>query len=784
MNSPIPSSNSKWIAASEFGGPRTTEPARYFRKVFRLDQPVRRADFQIAGLGVYEVEINGRAINDHVLSPGWTDYGKTIPFESHGVGSFLHAGENVLGVILGAGWYCGFVAWRNRQIYGDRPRLRAELKVTFADGSCQEILTDESWQTRTGPILENDLLMGEAYDARRELGEWSAPGHDASAWSNVIISSPEGSAVLRPRSGPPIRRMQEIPPVSVRVFPCWTGPIRVVDFGQNFAGRVRIRVKAQRGRTVRLRHAEMLKPDGSLYTANLRAARAEDSYVCKGGDVEEWEPRFTFHGFRYVEVTGLLDADEIDLVGVVVYSDMATTGEFSCSNPLLNRLQSNIVWSQKSNFLDVPTDCPQRDERLGWTGDAQIFVRTACFNMDVREFFRKWMRDIRDAQQPDGGIPCVVPHLDIHTLADNDGGPAWSDAAIICPWTIYSCYGDREILEENYPAMTRYLDFLVEHRSIDLIRSHPDIKAWRGYGDWLALDGSDSDLGGTPLDLIGTAFLAYVASIMTRIADVLGESEDAGKYRKLHASVVESFRKRFVTAHGELTLETQTAAVLALHFDLMADEHRRPLAQRLVERIRKNDWHLGTGFVGTAYLLDVLEESGFLEDAYRLLEQTSFPSWLFPVTNGATTIWERWDAWTPDKGFHGEGMNSFNHYAFGAVGAWMYRTVAGIDLDPDCAGYAKIRFKPRPGGSLKWAQASLRTAQGMAGLRWDKVKNSLGITLTVPPECRGSLILPEGYSLISGRTEFGPGNHLIEARCGNTAGSETAFRPEKAEAAL
>jgi len=758
-----PLRGSQWIGSPNFGGPRTSEPPPHFRKEFHLDSPAKRATLYVTALGVYECEINGQRIGDDVFAPGWTDYHKTVYFQTFEIEPLLKVGDNAIGAILGEGWYCGYIAWENRQGYGDRPKLLLRLVIELADGSHQEVVSDTSWKTRTGPILEAGFLMGEAYDARRELGAWSHPSYDESAWQSVEILKLGSDPQLLPQIGPSIRRMGEIKPIAVHKIAYWRGPIFIYDLGQNFAGRVRIKVRAAEGRTVRLRHAEMLNPDGGIFTENLRQARADDSYVCVGNDEESWEPRFTFHGFRYVEVTGLLRDDFFELVGIVLHSDMGETGHFACSNPLLNQLQSNILWSQKSNFLDVPTDCPQRDERLGWTGDAQVFIRTACFNMDGQAFFRKWMQDVRDGQQPNGAIPCVIPHINIHKVFDDDGGPAWSDATIICPWTIYLCYGDIMILKEHYSSMQRYHEFLLKHRCIGLIRSHPDIEGWLGYGDWLALDGSGDDRGSTPPDLIGTAFLAFITELLARIARILGQDEDGQRYSNLHHEIRDAFRDRFIGPDGLMLSKTQTSTVLALQFNLLTENSRAAAAEELISLIEKNAWHLGTGFVGTPYLLGVLEESGHLETAYRLLEQETFPSWLFPVKNGATTIWERWDAWTVENGFQNPSMNSFNHYAYGAVGAWMYSRVAGIELDLENPGYRHIIFRPRPGGTLTWAEGRLKLKAGYVGIRWEMKEDMLSLSLTVPIGSCATLDLPEGYLLEPANQRLEPGNYTFTA---------------------
>jgi len=510
----------------------------------------------------------------------------------------------------------------------------------------------------------------------------------------------------------------------------------------------------------------MLQPDGSLYTENLRSARATDHYTLQGSGLEEWEPRFTCHGFRYAEITWAGGADALKIEGVegiVLHSDMLLTGVFSCSHPLLNQLESNILWGQKGNFLEVPTDCPQRDERLGWTGDAQAFIRTACFHMDVRGFFHKWLGDMRDAQGGDGAVPAIIPHT--HSFGSGgDGGPAWADAVFICPWTIYLCYGDTEILRENYDSMAAYMEYLAKHKVKNHIRPHPDLDGWGGFGDWLALDGSGKTVGGTPKDLIGTAFYAHAADIMASTANLLGKGAEAKTYRTLHGEIVAAFRRRFLTPDGFVASGTQTAYVLALYFGLVPDAVRATSAAELVRKIQANGMHLGTGFVGTPYLLHVLEATGHLDTAYALLEQETFPSWLFPVKNGATTIWERWDGWTPEQGYQDKGMNSFNHYAYGAVGDWMVSTVAGLQFDPEQPGYQHILFKPRPGGTITWAEAKLKTPHGATSIRWELKNETLELHLTVPPGCTASLSLPEQWE--SEISTLGSGNHHITARLG------------------
>ncbi len=750
-------SRALWIAAAHGGGKHISGPAPFLRKGFTIPAPIASASLSVTALGLYECELNGRRVGDLVFTPGWTDYRFRLQYQTYDVASLLAEGENALGAILGEGWYSGHIGWLQRQNYGDRPGLLVQLDIALKDGRTLTIASDPTWKVTRGPILENDFMQGETYDARFELGSWSSPGYDDSAWLPVTpIEAPAADLLIAESSGPAVKRHEEITPV---LLASKTPNTRLFDFGQNFSGRVRLTVEALAGTTVKLRHAEVLNPDGTPYYENLRDASATDYYTCKGGGPETWEPRFTFHGFRYAEVSWLGEKDPLTLTGIALYSDMPSTGHFACSNPLLNQLQSNILWGQKGNFLEVPTDCPQRNERLGWTGDAQVFVRTACFNRDVRGFFHKWVQDLRDAQLPSGSIPPFAPDASMGK-GMLDGGPAWADATIICPWTIYLCYGDTKILSDHYASMTAWMDDQKKERCIGYIRAHPDLDKWPGFGDWLALDGHDNWKGSTPSEIIGTAFLAYDLDLMTRIAGVLGHADDAKAYSAWRDGVVSAFQHRFLTAEGLLASGTQTAHVLALHFDLVPDAHKATVATALVRSLKERKFHLATGFVGTPYLLDVLERHGHLDTAYKLLEQETYPSWLFPVKNGATTIWERWDGWSTEKGFQSKEMNSFNHYAYGAVGSWMYQTVAGLDLDPANPGYRHIIFRPHPGGSLTWAEASLQTPQGETAIRWDLEGDELRLQLTVPAGSRATFIPPVGYTP-SASQSLAPGKHSL-----------------------
>jgi alpha-L-rhamnosidase len=765
----------EWIGAALTGGPRSPIPAPFLRRSFQLDGEVKAARLYVTALGLHQCSINGRPVSDDVLTPGWTDYGNRVQYQVYDVADLLGEGENVIGAILGDGWAVGHNGWHHRQMYFDRPRLLAQLEITMADGRAIAVATDRSWKHQFGPILENDLVMGEAYDARLELDGWDAPGFDDQLWLEVERFDDPGVALVA-TNGPTVRRINQLRPIgdpddrTTVTTECY-----IFDLGQNMVGRVRFKGSAPAGTTVTFRFAEVLNPDGTLYTDNLRTARVIDYYTFKGEGEEVWEPEFTFHGFRYVEVSGYPGPVSRDTItGVVLHSEMRATGQFECSDPLLNQLQSNIVWGQKGNFLDIPTDCPQRDERLGWTGDIQVFARTAAFNMEVAGFLKKWVQEVVDAQGEQGNIPPVAPVVWLEFT--EDGGPAWADAVVIVPWTMYLCYGDERILKDNYPAMSRFMQFILDG-SPDHIRCAPEYEGWPGIGDWLSINAD------TPRDLIGTAFWAYDAGLMAQIAAVLGKNEDADRYRRLLLEVKQAFRGRYLkgssvpvavaqpseirlrlerndaVARGnleavdygpidsevfntDLFTPTQTAYVLALHFDLLPEELRPLAAAELVADIERRDMHLSTGFVGAPYLPHVLSNNGKLDTAYALLAQTSWPSWLYSVTQGATTVWERWDGWTEENGFQDPVMNSFNHYAYGSIGAWLYGVVAGIELDPARPGYKHIILRPRPGGGLTQATGKLETLYGELVSQWTLANGTFEWTVAIPPNTTATVYLP------------------------------------------
>jgi alpha-L-rhamnosidase len=699
----------RWIGFRTVESERTEEsaPSAYLRRSFTLDAPVESARLYATALGLYEAHLNGTLVGEGVFTPGWTDYRRRIEYQTYDVTPLLRQGENVLEVVLGDGWYAGTIGWeQKRHHYGPYPLgLLAELHIEHENGERGLIATDDSWNASEGPIRASDFLMGETYDARFEpKGSFPAS----------VLSPPEVELVGQ--HSPLVERIEEIPARS-RTVP--SPGVYVFDFGQNLVGFARLRVETEAGTRVEIRFAEILAPDGNLYTANLRTARSTDVFIAKGGGPEVFEPHFTFHGFRYAEIRGYPKEPALDaLTAIVVHSATPETGVFETSSPLLNQLQRNIAWSQRGNFLSIPTDCPQRDERLGWMGDAQIFARTACFNADVASFFTKWLQDVRDAQSDEGAFSDVAPRIVVTT----DGSPGWGDAGVIVPWTLYGCYGDERLLERHYEAMKKWVEH-IRSANPDLIRKN---ELNNNYGDWVAI-GSE-----TSKELLATAFFAHDADLLARIARVLGKQDDSSSYQDLFERIRMAFVANFLDDEGRVLGDTQTGYVLALRFDLVPEKLREKAVSHLVRAIDEKGGHLSTGFLGVKHLLPALGEGGRFDVAYRLLLNDTFPSWGYEIRNGATTIWERWDGWTEEKGFQDPGMNSFNHYAFGSVGEWMYENVAGIDFDESAPANERIVIWPRPGGGLTHAQASYDSIRGRIESDWNLEGARFELTVTIP----------------------------------------------------
>lgn len=702
--------------------PRQVHPLRYVRKSFALNAPVKRAVLYVTALGLYEMHLNGQRVGDHVLAPDWTDYRKRVRYQAYDVTAMLNAGDNALAGLIAPGWYSGKIGNGAKQFFGTKPALLAQLEVTFANGRTETIATDASWKSHASPVLSSDFMLGESYDARREVEGWDQPRLDEREWEPVSVRE-ESALELDGQVMEPVRKICELHPKSVSEPKpgLWT-----FDLGQNMVGVVRLKVSAPAGTTITLRHAERLNPDGTIYTTNLRGAPSVDHYMSKGGGVEIWQPKFTFHGFQYVEVSGLDSKPDLDTItGIVIASDTAPAGEFVCSDPRINQLQSNIVWGQRGNYLSVPTDCPQRDERLGWMGDAQVFIRTASYNADIAAFFKKWLVDVDDGQSPEGSFSDVNPN----TMGCGSV-PAWGDAGVICPWTIYEVYGDKRILERHLPAMTKWIEYLREH-STQLIR---DKDRGNDYGDWLSIGAN------TPKDLIGTAYFAYSTHLVAKSYRALGREAEANKYEKLFEDIKAAFNKRYVSTDGRIEGNTQCGYAMALKFELLPKELRAKAANYLVEDIKAKGNHLSTGFVGVSYLLPVLSAAGKTATAYDLLLQDTFPSWLFSVKHGATTIWERWDGWTPEKGFQDPGMNSFNHYSLGSCGEFLFGGVAGIQ--PASPGYKEILIAPVIHDGLSWAQASYDSIHGKIESKWKRNAGKVSLDITIPPNTTAKVLIP------------------------------------------
>ncbi|MBT33581.1 MAG: alpha-L-rhamnosidase [Thalassobius sp.] len=721
----------KWIS------PGYTEdksrPSPYFRKEFSASKSIQSATAFITSHGVYEARINGQRVGDAYLTPGWTSYNKRLQYQVYDVTSQVKTGANAIGVSLGNGWYRGKLAWeKGYDHFGTDISLIMQLHVQYTDGSEEVIITDDSWKSSTGPITSVEIYNGEKYDARKELSGWDKTGYDDSKWKGVKVENFDNSNLVATYNEP-IRKHETFEPQAIFRTP---KNELVVDFGQNLVGWVQIKVKGKAGDEISIYHSEVLDKEGNFYTTNLRAADQENVYTLKGGDEEFFEPHFTFQGFRYIKVEGFPgELQKENLTAVALYSDMEKTGTFSSSDPLINQLQHNIQWGQRGNFLDVPTDCPQRDERLGWTGDAQAFARTASYNFDVKNFFSKWLKDLA-ADQKNGSVPHVIPNV----LGENGHGSAgWADAATIIPWTMYLAYGDTAVLEEQFESMKSWVDYIGTKSNNNL---------WNTgfhFGDWLFYRPFDDNSGMAAVTdkyLIAQCFYTHSVDLVVKAAKVLGKSNDVSKYEKLAQQTRDAFKREYLTPNGRLVSSTQTAYVLALHFDMLPENLRKQAAERLVENVQRYNNHLTTGFLGTPYLCHVLSANGYDDVAYTLLMQKSYPSWLYPVTMGATTIWERWDGIKPDSTFQNPGMNSFNHYAYGAIGDWMYRNITGLDTEADAPGYKQIVIKPTTGGGLTQATASLESNYGQITSGWDIASNVFKMNVVIPVNTTATVYIP------------------------------------------
>ncbi|MDX1939335.1 MAG: family 78 glycoside hydrolase catalytic domain [Saprospiraceae bacterium] len=703
-----------------------------FRKTFASKKKIQSATAYITAQGLYEAHINGKRVGDAYLTPGWTSYNNRLQYQAYDVTNLLLQGNNAIGVVLGSGWYRGFIGFGGQKnYYGKELGLILQLEITYTDGSKETIITDESWRSSTGSILDSEIYNGETIDARKEKSGWNTTNYKDSDWSGVKIMGVDYSKLIATYNEP-IKKHEIFKPIKILKTPKGE---QVIDFGQNLVGWVQVRVRGNAGDKITLYHAEVLDKFGNFYTENLRPAKQQNVYILKGVGEEFFEPHFTFQGFRYIKVEGFPgEIKPENFTAVALYSDMKLNGSFECSNPLVNQLQDNIQWGQRGNFLDVPTDCPQRDERLGWTGDAQAFSRTAAFNFGVHNFFAKWLKDVAADQLPNGSVPFVIPNV----LGSNSAGSTgWADAATIIPWNMYMAYGDKQILENQYSSMKAWIGFM-EANSTNYLWN----KGFH-FGDWLfyrPFDDNDGRSAITDKYLIAQCFFSHSTQLMINTAQVLDKQDDISKYTALLKNIKDAFLKEYVTSTGRLVSSSQTAYVLALNFDMLPENLRQQAADRLAENIKSYNNHLTTGFLGTPYLCHVLTRFGYTDLAYTLLMQETYPSWLYPVKMGATTIWERWDGIKPDSTFQVPSMNSFNHYAYGAIGDWMYRTVAGIQ--EAAPGYKNIIIKPHLGGGLTNASATLQTYYGDITSSWTLKDEVLNLNIEIPANVTATVYIP------------------------------------------
>jgi alpha-L-rhamnosidase len=720
------------------------------RHEFRVGRGLRAARLYLTAHGLVEAEINGVTVDDEALAPGWTVYPARLTYSTHDVTDLLVEGDNAIGALLGDGWYRGRIGFDGgtRDVYGSRLALIAQLEVEYADGRRDIVASGPQWTASVGPILSSGLYEGERYDARLKPHGWSSPGFDASGWTPVDVVERELDTLVAP-DGPPVRCTEELLPVAASLTPRGT---YLVDFGQNLVGRLHIRVSGPPGTRIIMRHAEVLE-DGELCVRPLRAATSVDEYVLGPGGTQEWEPRFTIHGFRYAEIEGWPgDLEDGAIVARVLHTDMRRTGGFASSHAGLNRLHANVVWSMRGNFVSLPTDCPQRDERLGWTGDIQVFAPTGTFLYDCAGLLRSWLRDLALEQLPDGTVPWFVPTIHGNEMwTPPRPGAAWGDAAVVVPWALYERYGDVGVLADQFGSAKAWVE-CVE-------RLAGPGRLWdTGFqlGDWLdpAAPPNDPGAGRTDRYLVATAYFARSAELLARISSVLERTEDAHRFTRLASEVRDAFRQRYLEPSGRLTSDAPTAYALAIAFGLLPDESLPAAGARLAQLVAKDGDRIATGFVGTPVILDALTATGHVDRAYALLMQTECPSWLYPVEQGATTIWERWDSMLPDGTVNPGDMTSFNHYALGAVADWLHSTVAGLrQISPTGD---RILVRPRIGDGLTWASAWLETSYGHAAVRWEVQGDVVVVTVDVPCGARASVDLGDSLpaELLDGRHEL------------------------------
>ncbi len=738
-------------------------PAPYFRKEVELKGKIKRARLYVTALGLYEFYINGERIGKDYFTPGWTDYDKRVYYQTYDVTANLKSGENVFGSLISEGWYAGYLGYallvKNpivKNFYGTVPLLKAQIEVEYTNGKKEVIATDASWKSNHGAMVEADILNGETYDARLEFTNWAKPDFKDNDWKNAQIYPDKAERKIQIYPGDPVQVFTELKAKNITERP---NHKYIFDMGQNFAGNVRLKVKGEAGDKIVMQYGEVLFPDGSLMTENLRKARATDTYILKGDpNGETYMPRFTYHGFQYVEVSGFTEKPSLDAItGIVLTSSTPEVGSFVTDNPMINQLYHNITWTQRSNYFDIPTDCPQRDERLGWTGDAQAYIQSATYNTDISAFFTKWLVDLNDAQRPDDTYPIYAPAPPLR--ATDTYSPGWSEAGIICPYTIYKTYGDTRVIEKFWPNMQAYLKFLEQKSKGQYVfkeGSFEDINPKGGFGDWLSVGKK------TPPDMLATMYYAYVSSMMAEMAKAVGKNKDAEKYRLIFSKIKQAFLKHYTDTDGkfktnaaaygdgkgyvdgEMGFEgsTQTAYANAIYMDLLNPNLEEKAGKWLVELIENNGGKLSTGFLGVKPLLPSLSETGHSDEAYKLLLSTTYPSWGFEVINGSNTIWERWNSYVKGKGFENNaGMNSFNHYAFGSINEWFFGHAAGIKTDQP--GYRTFTIKPEIAKEgLNYVKANYHSINGEIISSWKKEGNQLLLHFEIPVNTKASVFIP------------------------------------------
>ena len=710
-----------------------------FFKKFSVNKPVASVGLYATAWGVYEAALNGEKAGDSYMAPGWTDYHKILQYQYYDVTDKIkpNVQENILELTVGNGWYKGILSFDckpNR--YGDRTAVWAELHIFYEDGTKEVIATDDSWGVRTGQILYSEIYMGETIDTDEpEIKE-----------GKVSILSDEvfDPSVLTAQVNEPVQVTERLAARCIFTDPKGN---TIVDFGQNLTGLVEIRIRGKKGQRITIRHAEVLDKDGVFYPDTLRTAKSEDTYILNGEE-QVLMPHFTFHGFRYAAVEGIENPDVKMFTACAMHSAMRKTGSFRCSNEKVNQLQSNISWSLRDNFFDIPSDCPQRDERLGWMGDAQVFSWTAAFNRETALFFTKWMRDVSSASSLEKGVPHVVPDIQ-----GTYSSAAWSDAAVIIPWVVYQTYGDTRILEESWKCMHEWVDYIHNH-----VNENGLWMSGYQYGDWLALDREmgDKSVGATDIYFVANAYYIYITEIVAKTAHILGRHKEADHYEALRETTLDSFREEYYTVRGRIVSETQTAYALSLYFGLANEKDREQIVQRLISNIEDHKNHLTTGFVGTPYLCHALSENGAHDTASILFMREDLPSWLYAVNKGATTLWERWDAILPDGTMQHPGLNSMNHYANGAIGDWMYRKIGGINQTE--AGYRRFYIKPMFVRGISEARTELESPYGKIVSCWSCRKGKIRVEISVPANTKAELFLPEKEESF----EVGSGTHVYE----------------------